>query len=72
MWLLVVCGVVILRVRGIGLVFAGGIVCLVSVDGSGAGRVVVVGGHADVVGGGMCVAWFSDCSAVDAVFLVVR
>ena len=49
MWLFVVCGVVIMRVRGIGLVCAGGVLGVVGVDGSGAGRFVVMGGYSEVV-----------------------
>ena len=49
MWLFVVCGVVILRVRGIGLICAGRVVGVIGVDGGGVGRFVAVGGYADVV-----------------------
>ena len=73
LWLFVVCGVMILRVRGIGLVFAGRILCVVGVDGSSVGRVFVVGGHADVVMGISCGAGcLCVCCAVEGVFLVIR
>ncbi len=49
MWLFVVCGVVIMRVRRIGLICAGGVFGVVGVDGSGVGRFVVMGGYTDVV-----------------------
>jgi hypothetical protein len=73
LWLFVVCGVMILRVRRIGLVFAGRIVCVVGVNGSRVGRVFVVGGHTDVVRGMSCGAGcLCVCRAVGGVFLVIR
>jgi len=61
-----------MRIRGIGLVCAGGVLGVVGVDGSGVGRFVVMGGYSDVVGGWKCGAWLSDCRAAGAVLLVVR
>ena len=72
MWLFVVCGVVIMRVRGIGLICAGRVVGVIGVNGGGVGRFVVVGGYADVVQCGGCSAGGSlyICGTVGGIFLV--
>jgi hypothetical protein len=63
----------ILRVRGIGFVCAGGIVCVVGVNGSRLGRVIVVSGHADVVRGMSCGAGcLYVCRVVGGLFLIIR
>jgi hypothetical protein len=73
MWIFVVCGVMTLRVRGIGLVCAGRVVGVVEVNRSRVGRVFVVGGHADVVRGMGCgVGCLCVCRAVRGIFLVIR
>jgi hypothetical protein len=73
LWLFVVCGVVIIRVRGIGLICAGRDVgVVIGVNGGGVGRFVVVGGYADVVQCGGCSAGGSlyICGTVGGIFLV--
>ena len=49
LWLFVVCGVVILRVRWICLICAGRVVCVIGVDGCRVGRVVMVGGGDTII-----------------------
>ena len=74
LWLFVVCGVVILYIQGIGLICAGRVVGVIRVNGCGVGRIIMVGGHADVVQRIRCGAggsWYVSC-AVGGGFLVVR
>ena len=63
----------ILRVRGIGFVCAGMIVCVIGVNVSRVGRVIVVGGHADVLRGMSCGAgYLCVFRVVGGLFLVIR
>ena len=74
LWLFVVCGVVIMRVRRVGLICTGRVVGVIGVDGGGIGRFVVVDGYTDVVQCGGCGAGgrLYICDTAGGVFLVVR